>query len=419
MANNWVDRVVEALERLGGQGTLKQIYSEIEYNEDDGTNKNPNARVRATLQEYSSDSSPKVYKQKDDLFRKLSSGVWALRTHDKMESENFGFLVAPTDPGWLDFLANSDVGGRQVNFWRPGSAGFTKSNIGKRIVFVRRGKSPRKIMGHGLIVDFLKMTPTQAWNRWGTMNGVQNADEFNQRLGILRDDLSITSTREIGCIVLSDVAIFDEDNSPNVDEVFSPSNGLAEFKTQVVTYKKYNADFPEQLGLSIMETIEKKPENRRGNVTPEQKKAIELRAIEEVMSAFSSYDPVSVESPTDAERELDKQYPGFDIFCRDSGLKLEVKGTSSRPWKVRVSHNEMTTASEDDEWRLCVVHGISLDFSSGRAEGTGGELSVYKVVDKQTLRDVFEAIPNIDKCTVTTNWTISEGCEYFQLVDNN
>ena len=329
--------------------------------------------------------------------------------------KNMSFLAAPTDPGWLAFLENSDVGGREVNFWRPSSAGFATSNIGSRLIFVRKGKRPRKIMGHALIVDFLQMTPSEAWDRWGTMNGVQNADEFNQRLGNLRESSAIAPTRVIGCIVLNDVVIFDEDSSPNVDEVFSPSNDLAEFQTQVVTYKKYDADFPEQLINSTLETIEKHPETGRGNATPEQNQAKELRAIDEVMSAFSSYDPVSVESPADAERELGIPHPGYDIICRNSGLKLEVKGTSSHPWKVRVSHNEMLTASEDDNWRLCVVHGISLDFTSGRAEGIGGELAVYRVVDKQTLRDVFDVIPNVNNCTVTTSWTISEGCEYFEL----
>jgi len=328
-------------------------------------------------------------------------------------TKGMSFLAAPTDPGWLEYLESSDIGGREVNFWRPSAAGFAKTNIGKRIIFVRRGKTPRKIMGHGLIVDFLHMTPGEAWDRWGTMNGVRNAEELNQRLGGLQDDLSIIQTKVIGCIVLNDVVIFDEDISPNVDEVFSPSNDLDEFKTQIVTYKKYDADFPEQLNHTTMETIEKYPETGIGNATPEQNRAKELRAIEEVMSTFSSHNPVSVESPSDADRVLGIKYPGFDILCRDSGLKLEVKGTSSHPWTVRISHNEMLTASEDDNWRLCVVHGISLDFTSGRAKGVGGELAVYRVNDKKTLRDVFDSIPNIEKCALTTSWTISEGCGFF------
>lgn len=326
------------------------------------------------------------------------------------------FLAAPTDPGWLDFLENSDVGGREVNFWRPSSAGFAPSNIGSRLIFVRKGKRPRKIMGHGLIVDFLKMPPSRAWDRWGTMNGVQNADEFNQRLGNLRAGSAIAPTRVIGCIVLNDVVIFDEDSSPNVDEIFSPSNGLDEFQTQVVTYKKYDADFPEQLIDSTLETIEKHPETGRGNATPEQNHAKERRAINVVISAFSPDDPISVESSVDAERELGIQHPGYDVLCRKSGLKLEVKGTSRSPWKVRISHNEILTASEDDDWRLCVVHGISLDFASGRAEGIGGQLSVYRVADKKALRDVLEALPSGSNCTVSTTWSISEGCGYFELL---
>ena len=134
------------------------------------------------------------------------------------------------------------------------------------------------------------------------------------------------------------------------------------------------------------------------------------------MSVFSSQNPVSVESPKDAKRELGIKHPGYDILCRSSGLKLEVKGTSSDPWTVRVSHNEMLTAAEDENWRLCVVHGISLDFSSGRAEGVGGEIAVYRVIDKQKILDVFDGIPKRDGCNITTSWAISLGCEYFELV---
>ena len=329
------------------------------------------------------------------------------------------FLAAPTDPGWLEFLENSDVGGREVNFWRPSSASFATSNIGSRLIFVRKGRHPRIIMGHGLIVGFLTMTASEAWSRWGRMNGVQSADEFNQRLENIQSGSSIVPTEKIGCIVLNDVVIFDEDSAPNVDEIFTPSNGLDEFRRQIVTYKKYDAEFPEQLSHSTMETIENHPETGRGNITPEQKQAIERRAIEVVMLCFSSHNPVSVESPADAERELGIQHPGYDILCRDPDLRLEVKGTSRWPWTVRVSHNEMCTASEYNNWRLCVVHGISLDFTTGRAEGIGGGLVVYRVVDQQTLRNVFDVIPNVNGCTVSTSWAISEGCEYFELTHSS
>ena len=80
--SNWVGIIYEALQDLGGEASLNEIYNKAyeiikENYPDKGNNKNKNiqATIRGILQRYCSDSS--FYGKKDDLFRNIKSGVWA------------------------------------------------------------------------------------------------------------------------------------------------------------------------------------------------------------------------------------------------------------------------------------------------------------------------------------------------------
>ena len=91
----WTNNVVKALENLGGQGTLEDIYKEFEaitksLNQDFSDFKNykgtPNwkATVRRELQQNASNEisyNPKLYQ---DLFFKLRKGVWGLKDNKTM-----------------------------------------------------------------------------------------------------------------------------------------------------------------------------------------------------------------------------------------------------------------------------------------------------------------------------------------------
>ena len=91
----WTNNVVKALENLGGQGTLEDIYKEFEaitksLNQDFSDFKNykgnPNwkATVRRELQQNASNEisyNPKLYQ---DLFFKLKKGVWGLKDNKTM-----------------------------------------------------------------------------------------------------------------------------------------------------------------------------------------------------------------------------------------------------------------------------------------------------------------------------------------------
>ena len=79
----WRDDVREGLQRLGGQGTLEQIYREVETIRHGASRSLPRsleAVIRRTLEENSSDSQS--YKDGQDMFcmpEGRGAGIWALR----------------------------------------------------------------------------------------------------------------------------------------------------------------------------------------------------------------------------------------------------------------------------------------------------------------------------------------------------
>jgi hypothetical protein len=77
-ATNWKEEVVNALEALGGQAHLSNIYEYIQRTTTRELPSSWQAIIRRTLQHYSSDSG--IYRGKEDLFSRQGGGYWALRS---------------------------------------------------------------------------------------------------------------------------------------------------------------------------------------------------------------------------------------------------------------------------------------------------------------------------------------------------
>ena len=77
-----VESIIQALKNLGGQGTLKEIYSEVTRVSKNKTWPN---KVKQTIDNYSSDS--KNYKNDDDYFYRVKTGVWGLKNWAGIESD--------------------------------------------------------------------------------------------------------------------------------------------------------------------------------------------------------------------------------------------------------------------------------------------------------------------------------------------
>jgi hypothetical protein len=74
----WKDKVIEALESLGGQANLNDVYQYIQNNTTRNLSKTWQTTIRRTLYNYSSDVD--AYLGGDDLFEHLGKGRWGLRT---------------------------------------------------------------------------------------------------------------------------------------------------------------------------------------------------------------------------------------------------------------------------------------------------------------------------------------------------
>ena len=93
MVDKWLERVVEAMTRLGGQGTLSEIYEEVRDIAGDSLSDltDWDAIVRRTIQENASET--KSYRGKQDLFYSvegLGKGIWGF----KENSEDMSIILS-------------------------------------------------------------------------------------------------------------------------------------------------------------------------------------------------------------------------------------------------------------------------------------------------------------------------------------
>jgi len=123
------------------------------------------------------------------------------------------FAISPTDIDWFNFIkANSFVS--EVNFWTPTSWNISRLKPGDKFYFML--KAPiRKIGGGGTFKEYIDLSIEKAWNRFGLKNGCANKRELIDRLNRYRTKRSteegISSEGKIGCIILQDVEVWDED----------------------------------------------------------------------------------------------------------------------------------------------------------------------------------------------------------------
>jgi putative restriction endonuclease len=131
--------------------------------------------------------------------------------------------VAPTDHDWYQFLlARPEV--TEVNFWRPGSAGFGPLQPGEPFFF--KLKAPHNaIGGFGLFARFARLPIWRAWDVFGQANGT--ADEYEllarlQRLGRVTN-IAAGLNRVIGCIAVTEAVFFSPDEWVPAPADWSPT----------------------------------------------------------------------------------------------------------------------------------------------------------------------------------------------------
>ena len=159
--------------------------------------------------------------------------------------------IAPTDLDWFNFLKNNLLPG-EINFWTPTPWNVKRLRKGDKFYFML--KSPIiKIGGYGHFKYYETLTAAEAWTRFGKGNGVNNLTELVSRCSKYVQKNSVlhtfTDNPIIGCIVLEDVILFDE------EDYFSPEQYDISFPPQVVKMKYAEQDFFNQLTYESLNNV--------------------------------------------------------------------------------------------------------------------------------------------------------------------
>lgn len=137
------------------------------------------------------------------------------------------FQVRVTDPTWLDHLQSVESL-VEANFW----TGKPFKEIGKKVIFVRRGKLPRRIAG------------------WGTLREVR---EMSDGMGDwdARDVYGVTSkdprsrVNEFEKYMILDSIVLLGDGGPTEDDIFNEKLGFQPFSKVKGPMKTYHQPLPD------------------------------------------------------------------------------------------------------------------------------------------------------------------------------
>lgn len=311
------------------------------------------------------------------------------------------FLVAITQPDWIATLRTQEFLG-EVNFWRPGNKQRLSSrHYGVPLLFVQKGKSPRRIAGLGTVDRYERLTIREAWDRWGRANGVTSLDEFVDRVDrVVRGSKSnrsggVTNRVEgeqtvIGCIILRDVVFFPPGNEPTVDEV------LPDFSPRVVSVKRYDVELPDFFRVYAEQaaTAPRRPQGARWSVDidKEEKNAIEARAMQVCMGLFPDAEVLDVSKPELAAERVGNPYPGYDLVVRrvTTEFHIEVKGTKLDTPLVTLTRKELQVAANDPMARLVVVRSIRTHRDKEGWHAVGGIPTLYRWAKPERLRAILQ-----------------------------
>lgn len=163
--------------------------------------------------------------------------------------------VGITDYNWYEYLKEKQAD--EVNFWKPGTQPFKAIN--ENDLFLFKLHHPHNyIVGGGFFVKYSLLPTYLAWSAFGEKNGTSSLRQLNDAIGKYRARNNMPNTNpQIGCIILTDVFYFDEE-----DWIPVPSN----FSKSIVQGKRYYTEEIEgkRLFEQVQERLQSKVSIRNG-----------------------------------------------------------------------------------------------------------------------------------------------------------
>lgn len=139
-------------------------------------------------------------------------------------------FVGVTDLDWYRLLLTIGSEHDEVNFWFPSATqGFKALTPGEPFIFkthVDRANRhlSNRIVGVGLFSGFAHMRISEAWNLFGTANGVRSLDQLRTRIEhYVRRPIERFEDPEIGCVLLNSVVFFGEHSTLPAPDDFAPN----------------------------------------------------------------------------------------------------------------------------------------------------------------------------------------------------
>ena len=153
--------------------------------------------------------------------------------------------VGITDYDWFQFLKTRKSD--EVNFWKPGSRPFKA--LQENDLFLFKLHAPQNyIVGGGYYVKYSLLPTYLAWEAFGEKNGTSSLQALNYAIEKYRSKNNIVvKNPQIGCIILTDVFYFEEQ-----DWIPAPEN----FSRSIVQGKRYyteNAD-----GMRLFQEVQER-----------------------------------------------------------------------------------------------------------------------------------------------------------------
>lgn len=143
-------------------------------------------------------------------------------------------FVGVTDRNWIRLLSSrKDLD--QANFWLPSSRqGFQALEHGGLFLFKSKANDGNQIVGAGVFDVFVRTRVLDAWNWFGADNGVENLDQFVDRVRVYRGEMDrLPYDTEIGSVLLRMVEFFPEAERPPTPDDWS---------NQIVRGRSYETD---------------------------------------------------------------------------------------------------------------------------------------------------------------------------------
>lgn len=139
------------------------------------------------------------------------------------------FYVGVTDNTWFKNL--KERGCSEVNFWKPGAQPFGVLKQGDLFLFKLHAPY-NYIVGGGQFVSYSILPIALAWETFGKENGTKDFNEFYTKIMKYKNGKPEEHNPVIGCIVLSNVFYFDQE-----DWIAAPED----WSKAIVSGKTYDA----------------------------------------------------------------------------------------------------------------------------------------------------------------------------------